>query len=805
MSGAGSRPSLDWAAIKDANPIADIIGQAISLTKAGNEYKACCPFHADKSPSFHVIPAKGFAHCFGCGWSGDVVDFVAAYKNCSVSDALGMLAGDKVGDQDPAAIAARKAAQEQREAAAAKARQAAINKARAAWEAAGPADPHHPYLVRKGIEPHTARQHHDGRLLLPIFDSEGDVQSVQYIDDAGRKLFEFNAPTSHGRMHIGINMGRTILCEGFATGADIFAAVPDQVCVTFSMNNMEKVAREYHAAGRAIVLAADTGACAERMTALAVELSCPVVIPSVPTDFNDMRQALGQDAVADAFHKALRAFAEFHAVRENAPAVESGPVDIWAAPPVPELPRGLLPPLIEQFAFESSAQMGTDPAGFAMSALAACAACIHDDIALQPKLHEKWSESARIWTMLIGAPSARKSPMMNRTTSAIKRRDAAMLRANARALAQWQDDGGNKGSTPKPPQPRLRIEDTTTESAQEVCRESPAGIMVLQDELSGFFGRIEKYGGGKGGSADRSFWLQAYGGGQYAVNRVGRGSFIIDNLSVTILGGIQPEAIREVMATATDDGLIQRFIPVVLRKAARDRDVEAPPVADRFGDLLERLLDLAPPSNFFGTQPLRFSPGARDIREALADKHHRIVQGIEDYNPKLSTHIGKYDGLFVRLCVIWHCVENIHHDMPLEVTEATASRVAAFLSDFIMGHAMAFYVGTIGLAAHDEIIRAVGGSILAHALETVTARDLTRKVRAFRMADPIAREHVLQTLEAFGWLERYQVRSDAPAWRVSPEVHAKFAEKARSERVRRAEIVEIIAETARDKRAEKEA
>ncbi|HAJ19769.1 MAG TPA: hypothetical protein DCL95_06855, partial [Rhodospirillaceae bacterium] len=77
------------------------------------------------------------------------------------------------------------------------------------------------------------------------------------------------------------------------------------------------------------------------------------------------------------------------------------------------------------------------------------------------------------------------------------------------------------------------------------------------------------------------------GGGQYAVNRIGRGAFIIDNLSISILGGIQPEKIKSVINGADDDGMIQRFIPVVLRPAERDRDVEAPAVANEFGDLLE--------------------------------------------------------------------------------------------------------------------------------------------------------------------------------------------------------------------------
>ena len=56
---------MNWDAIKQANPIADIIGQAIKLQKSGREWKACCPFHDEKTPSFYVVPDKAFAHCYG--------------------------------------------------------------------------------------------------------------------------------------------------------------------------------------------------------------------------------------------------------------------------------------------------------------------------------------------------------------------------------------------------------------------------------------------------------------------------------------------------------------------------------------------------------------------------------------------------------------------------------------------------------------------------------------------------------------------------------------------------------------------
>jgi DNA primase len=72
--------------------IVEIVGNRVSLTKAGREYKACCPFHAEKTPSFTVSPTKGFYHCFGCGAHGTALGFLMQYDNLEFLDAVEALA-----------------------------------------------------------------------------------------------------------------------------------------------------------------------------------------------------------------------------------------------------------------------------------------------------------------------------------------------------------------------------------------------------------------------------------------------------------------------------------------------------------------------------------------------------------------------------------------------------------------------------------------------------------------------------------------------------------------------------------------
>jgi hypothetical protein len=245
-------------------------------------------------------------------------------------------------------------------------------------------------------------------------------------------------------------------------------------------------------------------------------------------------------------------------------ANDNQPIDLWANAANPKLPGGLLPEVIEDFATIQANVMGVDAGGLAMAAITVCAAAIPDSIQIQPKQHDQsWTESPRIWTALIGNPSTKKSPVINAVTKPLKRLDKEMFREYAAAKTVYDALSKDEKATAQAPKHiRLRLEDTTIEAAQEVLKDSPEGVLLLQDELSGWFGSMEKYaGGGRGSQKDRAFWLQSFNGGSYTVNRVGRGSSWIENLSVSLLGGIQPEPIRALANESHDDGLLQRLFP----------------------------------------------------------------------------------------------------------------------------------------------------------------------------------------------------------------------------------------------------
>ena len=215
-----------------------------------------------------------------------------------------------------------------------------------------------------------------------------------------------------------------------------------------------------------------------------------------------------------------------------------------------------------------------------------------------------------------------------------------------------------------------------------------------------------------------------------------------------------------------------------------------------YSDLISDLRELRPPTTGIlrTATPLTFDDGALAIREELEKKHLELEQS-RAINRKLTSHFGKYNGIFARLCVVWHCVEHADDDeLPAVVTEDTARRVAGFLHGFLLPHALAFYAGVLGLANDHDRLANVADYILAHKLERITNRDVQRGDRSMRNLTRRETDAIFEQLDAFGWVTRTPGPrpSDPPHWIVNPVVHQKFAERAEAAKKRREREREAI-------------
>jgi len=473
------------------------------------------------------------------------------------------------------------------------------------------------------------------------------------------------------------------------------------------------------------------------------------------------------------------------------------PVDLWAQSRVPPLPRGLLPKVIEEFAFLQGKLMGADPAALVMSALTVCAAAISDNIKLQPKRSDaSWFVSTRIWCVLVGEVSAMKTSVTRQAMYPLIRIDTQLRRKYAEAKEAYEAlPNDEKKSTPEPVLQRVRIEDVTPEAAQEIFKDNTDGMMLWRDELSGLFGGIDKYGGFKGSHSDRGFWLQAYNGGPYCFDRVKRGSGLVENLGIAILGGTQPDTARRIFADGVDNGMLQRFNPVMARNRVLGSEEE--PATSPVHHYEQRVEQLFAASRQYSIHPIQFDSDSAMIRRQLEEKHIKLVETFTVVNKMIASHVGKYDGMFASYCLLWHIIEQPTEKWSANISADVARRVAGFMHNFLLPHAIAFYRSTFGLADEHDRITAVAGFILAHKLERLTNRDIQMSVRSMRNCDRRDIESVFNQLDTFGWVTRVPGRrfTDPPSWIVNPSVHEKFKEHAEWEREYRQEAQRLMAET----------
>lgn len=309
--------NIDIDAIKDQFPLADEVRRHLVLKRRGSTLVGLCPFHMERTPSFAVYPEEQRFHCFGCGAHGDIFDFLEAQEGLDIRSAAERLTGGNFPVMSEARVAELRARQARFEAEQAERRKLAANQMRLRWASADPTYSSHPYLTAKGIKPNGTRLDRE-HILVPLFDAGGELISLQSIDPAGHKLFEAELPVAGSAFVMGTPIptakAPVLVCEGFATGASIHEATGQTVVVTFNAGNLTKVAERLVAAfpkTRWVVAGDDdrhkTPNVGREAAGKAAEvLRCEAVFPVLPeghlgTDFNDMAQLLGHEAVAALF------------------------------------------------------------------------------------------------------------------------------------------------------------------------------------------------------------------------------------------------------------------------------------------------------------------------------------------------------------------------------------------------------------------------------------------------------------------------------------------------------------------------
>ena len=232
--------------------------------------------------------------------------------------------------------------------------------------------------------------------------------------------------------------------------------------------------------------------------------------------------------------------------------------DPWAEFIVPEFPLDILSPVTQKFVVAQAEVIGCDVSSMTMATLTAYSGALDHSNSLKMMRHGNWYVTPRLWTLLNGDSSQKKTPIINAVTRPIEEYQQKLWNRYKDECLYAEDP-----ETIRKPM-RYVVYDTTIEKLADILSYSNRGVLVKRDEIAGWIGSMEKYGGtGRGASAKRAFWLQAYDGGSYIVDRIQRGQTIVNMLSTSLLGGIQPQRLSELQGL-TSDGLLQRFLPVMM-------------------------------------------------------------------------------------------------------------------------------------------------------------------------------------------------------------------------------------------------
>ena len=410
--------------------------------------------------------------------------------------------------------------------------------------------------------------------------------------------------------------------------------------------------------------------------------------------------------------------------KENGPAnftMHDAPPD-WGAPDMTVLRLGRrAPPMLPLDVFGpdwgpwivAAAEAAAAPPDYvALPLLAAASALIGH--ARWAQATPGWREPPHIWAGTVGDSGSSKSPgadaLLRDVLPAIEHRMIGdfpdhqrewqvATETHAQALEQWKADvkaaqkAGNapplppSNSAPSEPQaPRLRQSDVTVEKvATLLANAAPKGLLIVRDELAGWLLGLSSYN-----DAGRAFWIEAYGGRPYRVERQKAPEpIIIARLAVAVTGTTQPERLSEMFREA-DDGLLGRFVWGWPDPLPVFRLSQAAPATDWAIEALDRLrlLDLAS-----GEQPdepprpimVPLTQGAVAMMEAFGQDMQLTQQ---EAGGLLRSAYGKARGLALRLSLVLTMLRWCGHDgidpPPVAIDEDALSHACDLVAEYFM-------------------------------------------------------------------------------------------------------------------------
>jgi hypothetical protein len=467
-------------------------------------------------------------------------------------------------------------------------------------------------------------------------------------------------------------------------------------------------------------------------------------------------------------------------------------------PKPPGMNIDLWPEILRQRSSEISESVGCDPLVPLFAGLAAICGVV--DARIRLELMPGFKVPPVLWLMTLGDPADKKSPGSRPMLSPLRNIEAEDRPRYAKELLDWEGKEAAYASSKKaflewsaspeamlgsdqaptvaemPPQPvplKITVSDITSQKLVRSAADRPRGLLCHLDEMNSWIRKLTDKSSGE----DRSAWVVSYESEHYEMDRVGAGSIHCENLAVSIYGNIQPTVFRQSVASLAADGLLQRFIPGILRagKTKLGQPVlECMTSAAAWENTL-RLTYSLPPQ----TYQLSFEAymAYREFQAWYEDakRDERVINSGDVY----MTAFGKLEGLAGRLILLFHIIESPF--MP-QVSADVVHRVVSLVRGYIIP-AYRYAFGEVGGAIEHDFDQWVIDYIvqISSDVQTITLRDLKKSARRplEGKTDWQKEQAVMDamlTLENAGWVVQVEneLNKKRVTWAINPSIFEAF-------------------------------
>ena len=469
---------------------------------------------------------------------------------------------------------------------------------------------------------------------------------------------------------------------------------------------------------------------------------------------------------------------------------------------IPPTDVSMWPAKLVKRALEVSEEVGCDVVVPLLAGLAAVSAVADKRMGL--RISRTWCVPPVFWTMTVGEPSDKKTPGSKPMLLPLRKIEAedksryeadmlgylgkeARYAAQVKAYREWSasPEAELPGAIPprvdpipvKPEPLRLLVTDSTSQKLVGLAQYRPRGFLVWLDEMHNWLGKM-----GPRSGEDRGCWIQLYETGPYTMDRVGAGTIHAENLAGSIFGNCQPEVFRTHAKEVATDGLLQRFLPIVLtpdKTVVRKRDIPEFFSSDReYSELLKSIYRL--PAFEYVMEPAgdddfhTFEHWCHDIR-----KLERLTVTSNAY----QTALGKLEGHCARLILICHLINDPHSPF---ISQETVRQGIVLIHRFFLPMIRHTFLevanqrDATGEAVFEHVLQ------LAGVKETVKLGELRRavaKVAAFADKPPqfvdLMIRVAMDELTELNHVAMHEDHPRNPCWAINPVMAEVFADHRR--------------------------